>query len=418
MKRIYLIISLIFSILPLTAKAQDAILEEIAEMDNVEVVYITKSMLQTMSSTNINVGGINLSKIAKDLNSLQILTIKGNAVEKSRNKIKSIRKNNRMETVMTIKDGKERTDVYGIKSYASNYSKLLMSIDETKEITVIYMKGNMGSACFEELTKSTNIYTFNTPKHPSTAKKAKKASSKDISSLNYENGLNLNDYADFNNIDKILGNAYNFNTFGNQSATTQHDDVQVKIDVINKQIDSYNNAIDGLSSSIESMSSSISTATGSTREKLYTARNKLYDARSRIYAKRSELYNKRATLYAEQAKAREKNKNKQNNNNLEYVSFSIMKVSANGKVGDNITVSTTSDNWFLVISTHSTLEKAKKWVKTEYKKDCHILDCGDNRYRIYSEAGTYNRIKAEYNKQKSKNPRITMFCPTPSAKNR
>ncbi len=384
MKRLAFILLLILGLLPLTSKAQDSILEEISEMDDVEVVYITKNMLKTIGNTNINIGGMNLTNIAKELNSLQIITAKSNAVAKARNKIKLLRKGDKMEIILSIKDENGRTDMFGIKSSSGNYNKLLTTIDDNKEITIIYMKGSMGKSCFEELAKA-SIRT------PATNNNIGKKNS--ITSWNTE--FEIEDI-----MPDFLFRQDNTTEHNNQS-----NDIETQIAMINHQIDECNKQANNISSSIDVFLDLIRNSSGSIRESYYNQRNKLYEERTQIYNKRNKLYTERNKLYEKRNKkiysTLEQTSYNNNSTTIPIKTVSYL-IQYNGTIhGTDINYN--GSEWYLVLSTHSSLHKAQEWVRNKHKKNCYVLVCHDGKYRVFNTAGTYNFVKQKYNEYNNSN---------------
>lgn len=157
MKRYILAIMFLLSMVQISAHAQEAILEEISEMKNVEVVYISKAMLKSMRAHGMNVGGMNISTLANELSSLNIMTVEDErAVSKVRNKLKTVGKDYNMEVVVKIKDSEGSTEMYATRDSKNYYAQLLTIVDEGDEMTIIYMTGTIGMGSLNELTKKNN----------------------------------------------------------------------------------------------------------------------------------------------------------------------------------------------------------------------------------------------------------------------
>lgn len=322
MKRYALIFALFFCVLSFKATAQDDVLGEIAEMNDVEVTYVNRNMLQSMSSNNINVGGFNLAKITKELNSLRILIATKGAVKSTRNKMKNVRKNERLEVLMTMKDGDTRTDLWGELASNGNYNKLLLCVDGSKEITIVYMKGNIGQNCFDELTKK--------------QKKVKKAAEP-------RQSTHFFDLSSLDGLESALQPLSALSVLSSGSEDLTHIDTELK--AVNKEIEEYKKQtklqLDKYDKKIAEYDSKISqynnkikaTRDNATLNKLYTERNELYNARNteysgrnKIFEKLNQLYEKRNKLYAKRGALIGKKLNQDNSSSKKELSMSLENV--------------------------------------------------------------------------------------------
>ena len=75
MKHFIAIGLLISSFFPVLADQHEKIINEISEINDVEAVYITKSMLNSIGNNNIKIGNLNISKIINHLSSIYVLSI-------------------------------------------------------------------------------------------------------------------------------------------------------------------------------------------------------------------------------------------------------------------------------------------------------------------------------------------------------
>lgn len=157
MKRFVIVFTLMLCIVQYSVQAQETVLKEISEMKNVEVIYISKAMLKSMRAHGMNVGGMNVSVLASELSSLNIITVEeGKSLSKVRNELKTIGKDYNMETVMIVKDDDGSTVMYATRDSKNYYAQLLTIIDEGNEITIIYMTGTISMNSLNELTKRSN----------------------------------------------------------------------------------------------------------------------------------------------------------------------------------------------------------------------------------------------------------------------
>ncbi len=266
--------------------AQEKILKEISDIDGVEVTYITKKMLQSMAkSGNLSIEGLSLSKIAKDLSSLQVLVVEGKSVLKVRNKLKSI--GNGMELIMKIKDDDERTDMYGVKKTDDNYSKLFLCVDKSDEITIVYMTGNIGSDCFNELSK-----------------KAKVKGSMQKANVSIVDKNILIDLSTFDWSNSMV----DISALYENGVDNEIDEVNKQIEEIDKEILEFDDEkIGGIDKEILKNGEKINKAKSiQERDNLYDERNKLFEKRSALFEKRNEIFNKRNKLFEKRNKLFEK----------------------------------------------------------------------------------------------------------------
>lgn len=281
MKRCILFIIIAFGFgMMFPLRAQDAILEEISEIKDVEVTYITKSMLQSMGAARIKVSGLNLSKIAMELTSLQILTVEDKSVSKVRTKLKGVRKIDALELIMKLKEDGELTELYGEKGSNGNYKKLLLIVDEGDELVVVYMKGSIGKNCFDEMTKKakkpTRVYSQAKIVVDGTKFRLKEDGSYEILPVE-ANGGNL----------KADG----------------LEDIDKQLKELDRELENLEKELKPIYEEIARISRKIKDSNASEREKLYIARSKQYEKRAKVYERRSFLYVKRNWLYNQKAKA-------------------------------------------------------------------------------------------------------------------
>lgn len=276
MKRLILLVTFVlgFCVVPML-KAQDAILEEISEMNDVEVTYITQRMLQSMGANKIKIGGLNISKIAVELTSLQILTAEEKSVAKVRNKLRSINKIKGLELIMKMKEDDERTEMYGEKGANGNYRKLLLLVDEGDEIIIVYMKGSIGKNCFDEMTKRTGI---------STNIKRKDYQIKEIVTVKSKNKSQSKSAQEGSGKDVSL------------------EEINKQLALINRELESIDKELVPIEAEINIINTKIKNTKVSKREKLYVERAKLYEKRNKYYIKRNDLYVKRSNLYYKRSK--------------------------------------------------------------------------------------------------------------------
>lgn len=152
MKTKYILI--ILSIFCISAlQAQNKLFDKFAEMDNVQSVYISKSMFQMMP--NIQTGGLNLMNLKGKIESLQILNTE------SKEKAELMRKefsgliNKQHEELMRVKDGKTNATFYALKK-GDLISELIMLANTEKGFSVIQLLGKFTLQDIQDITSEIN----------------------------------------------------------------------------------------------------------------------------------------------------------------------------------------------------------------------------------------------------------------------
>lgn len=126
-----------------TTKAQDEIFEKLSDTKDVNVVYISRGMLQMMP--NMRASGMDFGKIAEKLNSITILSgEETKSVQTIKDEMKNVVKKGNYEQTMFIKDEDSKTVFYSRKKNPKdeNVSEILMIMEEDDEITVIRITGD------------------------------------------------------------------------------------------------------------------------------------------------------------------------------------------------------------------------------------------------------------------------------------
>lgn len=266
-----------------SANSNEKILSEISEMEEVEAVFITKSMLISISKNNNYIGKINISKIAKDLTSIQMLTISGKSLPKARQKMRSLKNYKKMDVIMRLKESNENTEILGTKLKNGNYSSILMTIDNKNEINIIYLVGDIGQNCLDELSKNAG---FKVSSNAST-------SSQDFFYIDWNNIENYNTHSN----GKQSESSYKFRT------NTEYDEQISAINDSIKEFNEYSKRIEKeelapLNDKITAINVIISQTKSRTElDKLFKQRKELHSQRNKIYEKRNNIYHKRYLLY-------------------------------------------------------------------------------------------------------------------------
>ncbi|MBQ8774007.1 MAG: DUF4252 domain-containing protein [Muribaculaceae bacterium] len=139
----------IFSALP--AIADNKVFDEIAEMKDVEYVYISKSMISMFANKQIP-GNFKLGDIANQLESIEIIEIENKrAIKLAKEKVNSL--TNGLEILSKIKNGNEKLLICA-KKEKDTYSQIIIFVEEHDEITLINLKGRISS---DRLALSRNL---------------------------------------------------------------------------------------------------------------------------------------------------------------------------------------------------------------------------------------------------------------------
>ncbi len=146
------VIAIAILVSSVSTSAQTGTLEKLLKIDGVTSVYISKAMLSIIGANNLNLDD-NISAIANDLNSIEIYNIENKkAIEQSRPIIAKLSSTPGLEILTRINEDKESTIIYG-KQTNKVFSQILIVVDETDEISIINLTGNIPLDKISELTK-------------------------------------------------------------------------------------------------------------------------------------------------------------------------------------------------------------------------------------------------------------------------
>ena len=374
MKRFVIVFTLMLCIVQYSVQAQETVLKEISEMKNVEVIYISKAMLKSMRAHGMNVGGMNISVLASELSSLNIITVEeGKSLSKVRNELKTIGKDYNMETVMIVKDDDGSTVMYATRDSKNYYAQLLTIIDEGDEITIIYMTGTISMNSLNELTKRSN------------ARINKKKKSNSYSYYgDWDESLNqLKEFGILDNIDiSSFCKLDSLKMPSNENLSKLNDSIEFMLDKINWKLDFYRDSIDKIAVKIAKAGNDYEK-----RSKYYEEQNRLYDGRNKLYESRNALRN--------------------------YI-FRLKKAENNGKVGKTkVYVGGNSyvwvpngdedkPKWYLVVASCKTMKEAEDYIKDKKLGGAEILKGRNGMYRISLANGSFREIKFLKNSRKYK----------------
>ena len=374
MKRFVIVFTLMLCIVQYSVQAQETVLKEISEMKNVEVIYISKAMLKSMRAHGMNVGGMNVSVLASELSSLNIITVEeGKSLSKVRNKLRTIGQDYNMETVMIVKDDDGSTEMYATRDSKNYYAQLLTIIDEGDEITIIYMTGTISMNSLNELTKRSN------------ARINKKKKSNSYSYYgDWDESLNqLKEFGILDNIDiSSFCKLDSLKMPSNENLSKLNDSIEFMLDKINWKLEFYRDSIDKIAVKIAKAGNDYEK-----RSKYYEEKNRLYNSRNKLYESRNALRN--------------------------YI-FRLKKAENNGKVGKTkVYVGGNSyvwvpngdedkPKWYLVVASCETMKEAEGYIKDKKLKDAEILKGRNGMYRISVANGSFREIKFLKNNRKYK----------------
>lgn len=374
MKRCILIITLILSMVQYSVQAQETVLKEISEMKNVEVIYISKAMLKSMRTHGMNVGGMNVSVLASELSSLNIITVEeGKTLSKVRNKLKTIGKDYNMETVMIIKDDDGSTEMYATRDSKNYYAQLLTIIDEDDEITIIYMTGTISMNSLNELTKRSN------------ARKNKKKNSKSYSYYgDWDENLNrLKEFGILDNVDfGLLSKLESLKIPNKENLSKLNDSIEFMLDTINLKLEIYRDSIDKIAIKIAKAGND------------YEKRSKYYEEKSRLYEKRNKLYESKNSLRNYVVRLKKNGADERIGKTKVYVGGNSYVWVPNGDED--------KPKWYLVVTSCKTMKEAEDYIKDKKLGGAEILKGRNGMYRISVANGSFREIKSLKNSKKYK----------------
>ena len=144
MKRIFLIIAI--SLLSLTswmvveADAQNKVFSKYSEMDNVDYICITKSMLKLLGNSSATINGVHIEGITNAINVILIINSGDDEVSEMMKKdYKILSSDPNYEVLMYAKSDGER--VTTLLNTTKSEKEVVMYIDEKDELTFIVLTG-------------------------------------------------------------------------------------------------------------------------------------------------------------------------------------------------------------------------------------------------------------------------------------
>lgn len=115
--------------------------DDFANEKGVTSVYISKLMMKTLGG--LTMGDQRIAAIAKDLNSIEIITCENKDLfDKINNKVKNVVSDNNLEILAKVNDEGENVGIYGyVEGEIVTY--ILMTIDDKDELVILSMSGQI-----------------------------------------------------------------------------------------------------------------------------------------------------------------------------------------------------------------------------------------------------------------------------------
>ncbi len=159
MKKIYvMLVIMVLSIgAMIPAGAQNKIFEKYSDMDDVEYICITKSMLKLMSlgGSSVNINGVNVKGVTDAIKILLIINSEEQPVcQQMKTDFKALKGDSNYELLMMIKNNKEK--VYTLFNDRSKEKELVMYIDNEDSQTFIVMTGALTKEIVNSLMNNDN----------------------------------------------------------------------------------------------------------------------------------------------------------------------------------------------------------------------------------------------------------------------
>lgn len=144
MKRIFLIIAIsllsLSSWMAVEADAQNKVFSKYSEMDNVDYICITKSMLKLLGNSSATINGVHIEGITNAINVILIINSGDDEVSEMMKKdYKILSSNPNYEVLMHAKSDGER--VTTLLNATKSEKEVVMYIDEKDELTFIVLTG-------------------------------------------------------------------------------------------------------------------------------------------------------------------------------------------------------------------------------------------------------------------------------------
>lgn len=138
MKKAIVILTLACS--AFAASAQSDFFRECEEMNDVETVYISKTMLHLVGLMKVEADDFDFSGLVRKLESIEIVNAEGDAAKALASKADSGFKG--YEKLMAVKDSNDNVDIL-YKNIAKDHNSFVIVAREPDELSVVVLDGNL-----------------------------------------------------------------------------------------------------------------------------------------------------------------------------------------------------------------------------------------------------------------------------------
>lgn len=152
MKRSYLFLCLLLLCSSFCSAQSNRLFEKYGNMENVDQVYISKSMFQLMPA--METAGLNLMNMKGKIESLQILSTEEKAMKAEMRKDFASLIGKEHEELMRVKNGKTHATFY-IRKSSDRIRELIMLADTETDFSVIQLLGSFTLEDIQSITEET-----------------------------------------------------------------------------------------------------------------------------------------------------------------------------------------------------------------------------------------------------------------------
>lgn len=152
MKRNYLLLSVLLLCSSFCLAQSNRLFEKYGTMENVDQVYISKTMFQLMPA--METAGLNLMNMKGKIESLQILSTEQTAIKSEMRKDFSGLIGKEHEELMRVKNGKTHATFY-IRKKGERIRELIMLADTETDFNVIQLLGDFTLEDIQSITRDT-----------------------------------------------------------------------------------------------------------------------------------------------------------------------------------------------------------------------------------------------------------------------
>lgn len=151
MKRILTILALTLYLC--TAWAQNKVFQKYADIDNIEYICITKSMLKLLPTKSANINGVSISGITDAINTILIINSQNEKVTRQmKDDFATLRQDPDYEVLMETRNDNERVTTLLNPSLNKDVKELVMYISHAnKEQTFIVLTGTFSDQQIKDI---------------------------------------------------------------------------------------------------------------------------------------------------------------------------------------------------------------------------------------------------------------------------